>query len=302
MVENVTQIPAPAPIKSAGAQVEKLKKKIRKNIQITTSPNYLEYLKNNVVNYVYRTIEVPDSVKEVLILAADALNELISKAQEFINKVNKAYNKSDIKTFIDSFTKLYAYLNAINALLRLIKKYLVISNALDLFDEVIDKADNVIYKVVEYLDNNVKLNEQEIGKLSKNLAYYNELYNNRALHKSFEDIEQDIEDNVNLKRGVYEVLKETLSISWDHLIDGVFHGSNADDVLAEIEYYILNIEDISFNVIYTYANFIALQIIYKKVLSKYVLTPASEGFESRLEKAIKNASNALDIMISNHYS
>ncbi|MEM3829529.1 MAG: hypothetical protein QXP36_10000, partial [Conexivisphaerales archaeon] len=125
-----------------------------------------------------------------------------------------------------------------------------------------------------------------------------ELKNNDILGEWFDEIENGIETNIDQKRETCETLREVFYEAWDHMRAGLAFGSNADETLANIEHFILDLENIPFDIIEAYADFMILQTIYKYILSEYV---RSEGFESALEKAINNASNALNVLL-NYFS
>ncbi|MEM4115802.1 MAG: hypothetical protein QXP59_07345, partial [Saccharolobus sp.] len=99
--------------------------------------------------------------------------------------------------------------------------------------------------------------------------------------------------------GTYEVLKEALYTAMSYLKDGIAFASEANEILEDIRWFEFKFGDIIFNVIEAYADFTALQAVYEFL--KYHLFISEEGFEIRLEKAINNASNALNILL-NYFS
>ncbi|MEM0374322.1 MAG: hypothetical protein QXO96_07210, partial [Sulfolobales archaeon] len=146
---------------------------------------------------------------------------------------------------------------------------------------------------------NVKLSREAISELSKNLKYFTELKNNNILREEFNEIENEIETTIELKRGTQLTLSEILYVALSYMRAGIAIASNAGEMLNDAEYFTPDLERIIANVIEAYADLMTTRMIYIYILSEYV---RAKEFKNELEKAINNISYALDIILSNYFS
>ena len=310
MSQPLNQTPAPA---TAGDKLEldELKEKIKYDIQKlnelaqkynidASAPDFILTYLDDIVDKIYdNDNKMPESINEVLTLAAEAIDVTIDEVVKYSKALAWAYDNDDVKGMVNSFTKLYADLSAIYALLRFIKRYLNVSYIINELEEILVKAGNITYIIAEYLSNNVKLSSEAIDELSKNLKYFTELKNNNILREEFNEIENEIETTIELKRGTQLTLSEILYVALSYMRAGIAIASNTGEMLANAEYFTPDLEIIIANVIEAYADLMTTRMIYIYILSEYV---RAKEFKNELEKAINNISYALDIILSNYFS
>ncbi|MCW1302630.1 MAG: hypothetical protein QXX36_03320 [Candidatus Rehaiarchaeum fermentans] len=312
-VENTPQAQTP---QQEGVKLEDLKKKLEEYVEDLEDlihvyyedfeddlPAELESVTRDVYN-----ADLAESEKEVVTLAADAMDEQVEKALENGKALREAYDKNDITNMLSKAVEQYANLIAINALLKYIKKYIsvwdVIEGDLETFTK---KASDVIAILANYIaKQKLELEAEDAEDIHNDTLYYHDLAENWPdLEEGLNDVEGEIESDTELKRGTYEALKNALKLMWEYYDTGLAYGVGGEEIAHatyddEEDTYKpenLDVETLLLNMAETYAYFTALKVLYDSIVSNYA---TNKDFEDSLEEAIGRAKEVIDIILESY--
>ncbi|MEM3845226.1 MAG: hypothetical protein QXU98_05945 [Candidatus Parvarchaeota archaeon] len=315
-VENTPQVQTPTQQQEAGVKLEDLKKRLEEYVEDLEDliHVYYEDFEDNlpaeldsVTRDVYNA-DLPESEKEVVTLAADAMDEQVEKALENGKALREAYSKNDITNMLSKAIEQYANLIAINALLKFIKKYVsvwsVIEGDLETFTK---KASDVIAILANYIaQQKLDLDEEDAKDIHNDTLHFHDLAENWPdLEESLDDLENEIESDTELKRGTYWALKNALKIMWEYYDTGLSYGVGGEEIAHEAyddeeDTYKpenLDVETLLLNMAETYAYFTGLKVLYDSIVSNY---ETNKDFEDSLEGAINTAKDVIDIILESY--
>ncbi|MEM3846766.1 MAG: hypothetical protein QXU98_13810 [Candidatus Parvarchaeota archaeon] len=313
-MENTPQTQTP---QEAGVKLEELKKKLEE---------YVEDLEDLVHEYDYGDFEdnlpaglesiskdaynadLAKSEEEVVTSAADALDEQVEKALEQGKALREAYDKGDVVNMLSKAIEQYANLIAINALLKYIKKYIsvwsVIEGDLETFTK---KASDTIAILANYIaQQKLELEAEDAEDIHNDTLYYHDLAENWPdLEEGLDDVESEIENDPELKRGTYWALKNALKLMWEYYDTGLSYGVGGEEIAHatyddEEDTYKpenLDVETLLLNMTETYAYFTALKVLHDSIVSDYA---TNEKFEDALNRAINRAKDVIDIILESY--
>ncbi|MEM3846939.1 MAG: hypothetical protein QXU98_14690 [Candidatus Parvarchaeota archaeon] len=311
-MENTPQVQTP---QEAGVKLEELKKKLEEYVKDLKglvheydlpdfAPDNLPAELEHVSKQVYNA-KIVKSKKEVLTLVANALDEQVNKALEEGKALQNAYNNNNIANMFKSAVEIYANLFTINTLVKYIEQYINVLGFIKADVEAFTKkAKNTIAILANYISKNVRLNDDDAEELGKDTIYYHDLAENWTdLEDALEQIEFELDNDTELRRGTYKALTKTLGIMQKLHDEGVSYGHSAWEMIPyndEEEKYKaegLDVETFLLNIVEAYANFIALKVVYDDVMSEYI---TNEKFEDALKKAINRARDVIDIILNSY--
>ncbi|MEM3290982.1 MAG: hypothetical protein QW046_05650 [Candidatus Micrarchaeaceae archaeon] len=316
MSEPITQTPAP---QDAGDKLIELKEKIKEYVEDLEDlsheydlPDFaaddlraeLEYISKEANN-----ADLAKSVKEVVELAANALDEQLEKALEHGKELRNAYDNNNILNMFRSAVKIYANLKTINTIVQYLKQYVKVLGITEAnLERFTQEAGSIIAILANHIAQHVKLSEDDARDLENDLIYYHDLAENWTdIEDALEEIEDDLENDTEFKRGTYKALMKVLNAMREHHDKGVGYGNGADEIVYdaydsdEDEYKPdeIDTETLLLNLAETYAHFIALQALYDNIMSEYI---SNEKLEDATKKAINRAKDAQEIILSSYNS
>ncbi|MEM4115666.1 MAG: hypothetical protein QXP59_06655 [Saccharolobus sp.] len=315
MAENINQTPAPA----AGANLNELKEKIKEYIEdledLTHEYDLPDFAADDLhaeLEYISKQAngaELPASVKEVIELAAGALDKQIEKALENGKALRNVYDNNDVNGMFMSAVKIYANLKTINTIVQYLKQYVKVLGITEAnLERFTQEAGSIIAILANHIAQYVKLSEDDAKDIENDVIYYHDLAENWTdIEDALEEIENDLENGTELKRGTYKALMKVLDAMREHHDKGVGYGNGADEIVYdaydsdEEEYKPdeIDVETLLLNLAETYAHFIALQALYDNIMSEYI---SNEKLEDATKKAINRAKDALEIILNSYNS
>ncbi|MEM3301814.1 MAG: hypothetical protein QXX23_07685 [Thermoplasmata archaeon] len=313
MASPLNQTPAPA----AGDKLDELREKIKEYVEDLEDLSHeydlpdiapddlasiLEYISKEANN-----ADLTSSVKEVVELAAGALDEQLEKALEHGKELRNAYDNNNISDMFRGAVKIYANLKTINTIVEYLKQYVDVLGYMEAdLETFTQRASDLVAILAKYIAQHVKLNEDDARELEKDLIYFHDLAENWTdVDDALDEIENELEDDIELKRGTYRELRKILGAMQEHGKKGVGYGNGADEIVYdaydsdEDEYKPdeIDTETLLLNFAETYAHFIALQAFYNNIMSEYA---ANEKLEDATKKALNRVEDALEIILNSY--
>ncbi|CAH04193.1 hypothetical protein STSV1pORF10 [Sulfolobus virus STSV1] len=262
----------------------------------------LEYISKEA-----KDAELPASVKEVIELAASALDEQLEKALKNGKALQSAYYNNGIHDMFLNAVKLYANLKTINTIVQYIKQYVKVLGITEAnLERFTQEAGSIIAILANHIAQHVKLSEDDARDLENELIYFHDLAENEPdVDDALKEIEDDLENDTELRRGTYRALMKVLDAMQEHGKKGVGYGNGADEIMydaydADEEEYKpdeIDTETLLLNLAETYAHFTALQALYKNIINDYI---TNETLEDAVEVALNRAKAAIGIILNGY--
>ncbi|MEM4115807.1 MAG: hypothetical protein QXP59_07370 [Saccharolobus sp.] len=313
-MENANQVESPP----TGAKLEELKKKLKEYIEdledLTHDYEDEDFAPDDLpealddVSIKVSNADLPESEQEVIPALSDVLDEQVKLALAHAKALGEAYKHDNVRSMLMNTIELYVKLFEIGALVDYVNKYINVEDyAEDLLEEFIQKASNVIGILAKYIaERGVELDEDDVETIHKRTLYYHDLAENwDDVGDGLNDLEKELADESEIKRGTYWAIEDALDLMWKYYKTGLPYGVGAEEIAGgayddeEDTYKLedLDIETLILNVTETYAYFSAMRKLYNSIVSDYV---ADDDFEDAVEGAINRAKDVINIILSGY--
>ncbi|MCW1302697.1 MAG: hypothetical protein QXX36_03665 [Candidatus Rehaiarchaeum fermentans] len=314
-VENAPQTPTQVQV---GAKLEELKKKLKEYIEdLKELTHYYEdedFAPDDLpaalddVSIKVSNADLPESEQEVIQPLSDVLDEQVKLALVHAKALGEAYNHNNVRSMLMNAIELYVKLFEIGALVDYVNKYVNVEDyAEDLLEEFTQKASSAIGILAKYIaEQGVELSEDDVETIHKRTLYYHDLAENwDDVSDGLNELEKELEDETELKRGTYWAVEDALDLMWKYYKEGLPYGVGAEEIASgayddEEDTYKpeeLDIETLILNMTETYAYFSAMRKLYNSIVSDYV---TSDDFEDAVEDAIDRAKDVINIILSGY--
>ncbi|MEM3290630.1 MAG: hypothetical protein QW046_03855 [Candidatus Micrarchaeaceae archaeon] len=190
---------------------------------------------DNIQRSINGNTKVARSVKETVLDASYVIENIYKDASGYGKALSEAYERYDVREMLINVIEEYANLTAMREIYNLITDHVAVVDEINIDDEMKfmkDRADRVkdvlISALLEAMN---KEKQKELASVIwDKLLYYFEIEDESGrLIERLKDIQLELETDLDLPRGAYEVLNE----AWNGMDENIRHALDTIDRIRE---------------------------------------------------------------------
>ncbi|MCW1302631.1 MAG: hypothetical protein QXX36_03325 [Candidatus Rehaiarchaeum fermentans] len=190
---------------------------------------------DNIRKSINGNTEVARSVKETALDASYVIENIYKDASGYGKALSEAYERYDVREMLINVIEEYANLTAMREIYNLITNHVTVFDEINIDDEIKfmkDRADRVKDVLISALLE--AMNEEKQKELASviwdKLLYYFEIEDaSGRLIERLKDIQLELETDLDLPRGAYEVLSE----AWNGMDENIRHAFDLVDRIRQ---------------------------------------------------------------------
>ncbi|MEM3290873.1 MAG: hypothetical protein QW046_05085 [Candidatus Micrarchaeaceae archaeon] len=244
---------------------------------------------DNMFSSIDNNIYISKSVRNALIETFNVMRNYFSNVEKISKALSEAYSVNNTKNILSNEIELYANLDAINAMLRLMREYVKIDHTENIEKLTIGTRNTIALLIQIHIQNNAEKPDKLVDEIKSEMNKYNELINeiDEFIDEDIDELKRRFEGDEDLTRGVYNVLSKALSLLEEYYYDNAFvFALNATDTDRASK--ALN------ELVEAYASFSTLKALYS-VFCDYNI--CVKHLEHRLHEAFKNTKQVISKII-----
>ncbi|MEM4115029.1 MAG: hypothetical protein QXP59_03375 [Saccharolobus sp.] len=246
---------------------------------------------DNIFYTIDNNIYISKSVKNALLETFNVLRNYFSNVEKISKALGDAYSVNNTKSILSNAIELYANLDAINAMLAIMRGYVKIDSIAENIEKLTNRTITTIALLIQiHIQHNAEKPDKIVDEIKSELNKYKELIDevDEFVDEDIDELKRRFENDEDLARGVYNVLSKTLSLMEEYYYDNAFvFALNALDT---------NKASVALNeLVEAYASFSALQALYNVFCDGYNI--CVRHLEHRLYEALKGTKQVIDKIV-----
>ncbi|MEM4115650.1 MAG: hypothetical protein QXP59_06575 [Saccharolobus sp.] len=245
---------------------------------------------DNIFYSIDNNIYISKSVKNALAETFNVLRNYFSNVETIGKALSDAYSVNNTKSILSNAIELYANLDAINAMLRLMREYVKIDSHTENIEKLTNRTITTIALLIQiHIQNNAEKPDKLDNEIKNVLTKYNELIDeiDESIDEDIDELKRRFENDEDLTRGVYNVLSKALSLMEEYYYDNAFvfalNALDTDKASVALD-----------RLVEAYASFSALKALYSVFCSYNI---RYRHLEHRLNEALKHTKQVIDKII-----
>ncbi|MEM3845927.1 MAG: hypothetical protein QXU98_09520 [Candidatus Parvarchaeota archaeon] len=245
---------------------------------------------DNIFYSIDNNIYISKSVKNTLAETFNVLRNYFSNVETIGKALSDAYSVNNTKSILSNAIELYANLDAINAMLRLMREYVKIDSNIQNIEKLTNRTITTIALLIQiHIQNNTEKPDKLDNEIKSELTKYNALINeiDEFIDEDLDELKRQFEDDEDLTRGTYNVLSKALSLMEEYYYDNAFvfalNALDTDKASVALD-----------RLVEAYASFSALKALYSVFCSYNI---RYRHLEHRLNEALKHTKQVIDKII-----
>ncbi|MEM0257158.1 MAG: hypothetical protein QXV58_14605 [Saccharolobus sp.] len=245
---------------------------------------------DNMFSSIDNNIYISKSVRNALIETFNVMRNYFSNVEKISKALSEAYSVNNTKNILSNEIELYANLDAINAMLRLMREYVKIDSNTENIEKLTNRTITTIALLIQiHIQHNAEKPDKLDNEIKSELTKYNALINeiDEFIDEDLDELKRQFEGDEDLTRGTYNVLSKALSLMEEYYYDNAFvFALNATDT---------DKASVALNeLIEAYASFSAFKALYSVFCSYNICV---KHLEHTLEKALQGTKHVIDKII-----
>ncbi|MEM3846834.1 MAG: hypothetical protein QXU98_14150 [Candidatus Parvarchaeota archaeon] len=246
---------------------------------------------DNIFYSIDNNIYIAKSVKNALVETFNVMRNYFSNVEKISKALSEAYSVNNTKNILSNEIELYANLDAINAMLRLMREYVKIDSHTENIEKLTNRTITTIALLIQiHIQNNKEKLDKLDNEIKSEMVKYKELIDeiDEFIDEDIDELKRQFENDEDLARGVYNVLSKTLNLLEEYYYDNAFvFALNALDT---------DRASVALNeLIEAYASFSAIKALYNVFCDGYNI--CVRHLEHRLHEALKHTKQVIDKIV-----
>ena len=264
---------------------------IRYSYEGESEINNLKSDLDNIFYTIDNNIYIAKSVKNALAETFNVMRSRFSDVEKISKALGEAYNASNTKSILMNTIELYANLDAINAMLAIMRGYVKIDSHTQNIEKLTNRTITTIALLIQiHIQNNAEKPDKLVDEIKSEMNKYNELINEIDEHidEDLDELKRQFEDDEDLARGVYNVLSKALNLLEEYYYDNAFvfalDALDTDKASVALD-----------RLVEAYASFSAFKALYSVFCNGYNI--CVRHLEHRLHEALKHTKQVIDKIV-----
>ena len=236
-------------------------------------------------------IYIAKSVKNALAETFNVMRSRFSDVEKISKALGEAYNASNTKSILMNTIELYANLDAINAMLAIMRGYVKIDSHTQNIEKLTNRTITTIALLIQiHIQHNADKPDKVDNEIKSEMVKYKELIDeiDEFIDEDIDELKRQFEGDEDLTRGTYNVLSKALSLMEEYYYDNAFvfalDALDTDKASVALD-----------RLVEAYASFSAFKALYSVFCNGYNI--CVRHLEHRLDEALKGTKQVIDKIV-----